>query len=142
MTDKPKNIETVYNMAKKKLLLYFLVVLLSIYALLDLILLSPCLHGEYSIESIKEWQDGLRALLHNININFGGMPNSFSSSASSSSSFTINHTGVPGVYESMSNSLCWNGIASLTLTLPSSDIRVRSCLGTLHSSENMLMSFY
>uniref|UniRef100_A0AAY5KTH5 CCR4-NOT transcription complex subunit 4 n=1 Tax=Esox lucius TaxID=8010 RepID=A0AAY5KTH5_ESOLU len=44
---------------------------------------------------IKEWQDGLRALLPNININFGGMPpNSSSSSCSSSSSSGIHHPGV------------------------------------------------
>ena len=35
-----------------------------------------------SVESLnmKEWQDGLRALLPNININFGGLPNSSSPS--------------------------------------------------------------
>ncbi|XP_024141909.1 CCR4-NOT transcription complex subunit 4 isoform X2 [Oryzias melastigma] len=36
--------------------------------------------------NVKEWQDGLRALLPNININFGGLPNSSSSSSSSTSS--------------------------------------------------------
>lgn len=48
-----------------------------------------------SIENIdvKEWQDGLRALLPNININFGGLPNSPSNSSSSSS---VNHRGAPG----------------------------------------------
>lgn len=73
----------------------------------------PTSENSSCVESInvKEWQDGLRALLPNININFGGMPNSLSSSASSSS--TINHTGLPGVSGSMSNRFCWDGTASL-----------------------------
>ncbi|XP_034152916.1 CCR4-NOT transcription complex subunit 4 isoform X1 [Esox lucius] len=69
---------------------------------------------------IKEWQDGLRALLPNININFGGMPpNSSSSSCSSSSSSGIHHPGVPlgssgsgpgsGGPGGVSHSLSWDG---------------------------------
>ncbi|KAI3366534.1 hypothetical protein L3Q82_000669 [Scortum barcoo] len=70
-----------------------------------------------SVENInmKEWQDGLRALLPNININFGGLPYSSSSSlssSSSSSSSSINHTGAPGVSGSVSHSLCWDSTAS------------------------------
>ncbi|XP_059181741.1 CCR4-NOT transcription complex subunit 4 [Centropristis striata] len=57
--------------------------------------------------NVKEWQDGLRALLPNININFGGLPNSSSSSSSSS----INHTGAPGLSGSVSHSLCWENKA-------------------------------
>ncbi|XP_038595066.1 CCR4-NOT transcription complex subunit 4 isoform X1 [Micropterus salmoides] len=60
--------------------------------------------------SVKEWQEGLRALLPNININFGGLPNSSSSSSSSSSS--VNHTGTLGVSGNVSHSLCWDGTAS------------------------------
>ncbi|XP_052436309.1 CCR4-NOT transcription complex subunit 4 [Carassius gibelio] len=58
-----------------------------------------------SVESlnVKEWQDGLRALLPNININFGGLP---SSSSSSSSSSSVNHTG------GISHSLSWDGTTS------------------------------
>uniref|UniRef100_A0A672K3C2 CCR4-NOT transcription complex subunit 4 n=1 Tax=Sinocyclocheilus grahami TaxID=75366 RepID=A0A672K3C2_SINGR len=62
-----------------------------------------------SVESlnVKEWQDGLRALLPNININFGGLPSSSSSSpSSSSSSSSVNHTG------GISHSLSWDGTAS------------------------------
>uniref|UniRef100_A0AAY4C0E5 CCR4-NOT transcription complex subunit 4 n=1 Tax=Denticeps clupeoides TaxID=299321 RepID=A0AAY4C0E5_9TELE len=57
-----------------------------------------------SIESlnVKEWQDGLRALLPNININFGGLPNSTSSSSSSSSSSNIR----------VSHSFSWDATAS------------------------------
>ncbi|KAA8580418.1 hypothetical protein FQN60_005953 [Etheostoma spectabile] len=55
--------------------------------------------------NVKEWQDGLRALLPNININFGGLPNSSSSSLSSSSN--VQHTGPPG----LPHSLCWDRTA-------------------------------
>uniref|UniRef100_A0A3Q3NDB9 CCR4-NOT transcription complex subunit 4 n=1 Tax=Mastacembelus armatus TaxID=205130 RepID=A0A3Q3NDB9_9TELE len=58
--------------------------------------------------NVKEWQDGLRALLPNININFGGLPNS-SSSSSSSSSNSVNHIGGPA---GISHSLSWDGTAS------------------------------
>jgi hypothetical protein len=45
-----------------------------------------------SVESLnmKEWQDGLRALLPNININFGGLPNSSSPSNANHSAPTSN----------------------------------------------------
>ncbi|XP_028661088.1 CCR4-NOT transcription complex subunit 4 isoform X3 [Erpetoichthys calabaricus] len=64
-----------------------------------------------SVESLnmKEWQDGLRALLPNININFGGLPNSSSSSSSSSSTSSVNHTGVPAASGGISHSLSWDG---------------------------------
>ncbi|XP_063053625.1 CCR4-NOT transcription complex subunit 4 [Engraulis encrasicolus] len=70
-----------------------------------------------SIESlnVKEWQDGLRALLPNININFGGLPNSTSSSSSSSSSSSVNHIGGPGGPSGpvgISHSLSWDATAS------------------------------
>ncbi|KAL2093595.1 hypothetical protein ACEWY4_010907 [Coilia grayii] len=70
-----------------------------------------------SIESlnVKEWQDGLRALLPNININFGGLPNSTSSSSSSSSSSSVNHIGGPGGHSGpvgVSHSLSWDATAS------------------------------
>ncbi|KAM9808244.1 CCR4-NOT transcription complex subunit 4 isoform 2-T2 [Neosynchiropus ocellatus] len=58
--------------------------------------------------NVKEWQDGLRALLPNININFGGLPNS-SSSSSSSSSNSVNHIGAPA---GLSHSLSWDSAAS------------------------------
>uniref|UniRef100_A0A1A8J7I1 CCR4-NOT transcription complex subunit 4 n=1 Tax=Nothobranchius kuhntae TaxID=321403 RepID=A0A1A8J7I1_NOTKU len=61
--------------------------------------------------NVKEWQDGLRALLPNININFGGLPNS-SSSSSSSSSNSVNHTGGSVGPTGMSHSLSWDGTAS------------------------------
>ncbi|KAF3859442.1 hypothetical protein F7725_021841 [Dissostichus mawsoni] len=75
-------------------------------------LLSPCVRAESSscAESInvKQWQDGLRALLPNININFGGQPNSSSSSSSSSSSLSsVNHTGPPGLFNSVPHSRSW-----------------------------------
>ncbi|XP_076010297.1 CCR4-NOT transcription complex subunit 4 [Genypterus blacodes] len=54
--------------------------------------------------NVKEWQDGLRALLPNININFRGQPNSSSSSSS------INHRGGPG--GSGSQHFGWDGPAS------------------------------
>ncbi|XP_035859113.1 CCR4-NOT transcription complex subunit 4 isoform X2 [Sander lucioperca] len=61
--------------------------------------------------NVKEWQDGLRALLPNININFGGLPNS-SSSSSSSSSNSVNHIGGPLGPAGLSHSLSWDGTAS------------------------------
>lgn len=66
-----------------------------------------------SVESlnVKEWQDGLRALLPNININFGGLPNSTSSSSSSSTS-SVNHIGVPIGSAGISHSLSWDSTAS------------------------------
>ncbi|KAG8005842.1 CCR4-NOT transcription complex subunit 4 [Nibea albiflora] len=74
----------------------------------------PISENSTCVESlnVKEWQDGLRALLPNININFGGLPNSLSSSSSSSSSSSVNHTGPPGVSGSVSHSLCWDNTAS------------------------------
>ncbi|XP_064785327.1 CCR4-NOT transcription complex subunit 4-like isoform X2 [Oncorhynchus masou masou] len=68
--------------------------------------------------NVKEWQAGLRALLPNININFGGLPNSSSSSSSSSSVNHIgrpNHLGGPGGLNGpggLSHSLSWDGTAS------------------------------
>uniref|UniRef100_A0A8D3DWW5 CCR4-NOT transcription complex subunit 4 n=1 Tax=Scophthalmus maximus TaxID=52904 RepID=A0A8D3DWW5_SCOMX len=61
--------------------------------------------------NVKEWQDGLRALLPNININFGGLPNS-SSSSSSSSSNSVNHIGGPVGPAGITHSLSWDGTAS------------------------------
>uniref|UniRef100_A0A665WJW9 CCR4-NOT transcription complex subunit 4 n=1 Tax=Echeneis naucrates TaxID=173247 RepID=A0A665WJW9_ECHNA len=61
--------------------------------------------------NVKEWQDGLRALLPNININFGGLPNS-SSSSSSSSSNSVNHIGGPAGPAGISHSLSWDGTTS------------------------------
>uniref|UniRef100_A0A3B5QC18 CCR4-NOT transcription complex subunit 4 n=1 Tax=Xiphophorus maculatus TaxID=8083 RepID=A0A3B5QC18_XIPMA len=61
--------------------------------------------------NVKEWQDGLRALLPNININFGGLPNS-SSSSSSSSSNSVNHIGGPTGPAGISHSLSWDSTAS------------------------------
>uniref|UniRef100_A0AAQ4RF63 CCR4-NOT transcription complex subunit 4 n=1 Tax=Gasterosteus aculeatus aculeatus TaxID=481459 RepID=A0AAQ4RF63_GASAC len=61
--------------------------------------------------NVKEWQDGLRALLPNININFGGLPNS-SSSSSSSSSNSVNHIGGPVGPAGISHSLSWDSSAS------------------------------
>ncbi|KAJ7987969.1 hypothetical protein DPEC_G00318770 [Dallia pectoralis] len=72
---------------------------------------------------IKEWQDGLRALLPNININFDGLPPNSSSSSSSSSPSSVHHTGLPmrssgpgsrsglssGGPGGVSHSLSWDG---------------------------------
>ncbi|XP_051545865.1 CCR4-NOT transcription complex subunit 4 isoform X3 [Myxocyprinus asiaticus] len=71
----------------------------------------PISENNGSMESInvKEWQDGLRALLPNININFGGLPNSTSSSSSTSS---VNHIGVPVGTARVSHSLSWESTAS------------------------------
>ncbi|KAM4748679.1 LOW QUALITY PROTEIN: CCR4-NOT transcription complex subunit 4 [Rhinophrynus dorsalis] len=59
-----------------------------------------------SIESInmKEWQDGLRALLPNININFGGLPNASSPSNATHSAPTSN--------TATTNSLNWDNPSS------------------------------
>ncbi|XP_031420875.1 CCR4-NOT transcription complex subunit 4 isoform X2 [Clupea harengus] len=75
----------------------------------------PISENNGSIESlnVKEWQDGLRALLPNININFGGLPSSTSSSSSSSSSSSVNHIGGPGgSLGGVSHSLSWDATAS------------------------------
>ncbi|KAL7862946.1 hypothetical protein SRHO_G00119300 [Serrasalmus rhombeus] len=74
----------------------------------------PISENSSSVESInvKEWQDGLRALLPNININFGGLPNSTSSSSSSSSTSSVNHIGAPTGSAGVSHSLSWDGTAS------------------------------
>nr|XP_033813766.1 CCR4-NOT transcription complex subunit 4 isoform X1 [Geotrypetes seraphini] len=58
-----------------------------------------------SIEGLnmKEWQDGLRALLPNININFGGLPNTASPST--------NHS-VPTSNTTTTNSLNWDSPSS------------------------------
>ncbi|KAK1804372.1 hypothetical protein P4O66_020396 [Electrophorus voltai] len=73
----------------------------------------PISESSSSAESInvKEWQDGLRALLPNININFGGLPSSTSSSSSSSTS-SVNHIGVSAGSAGVSHSLSWDGTAS------------------------------
>uniref|UniRef100_A0A8C3RWR6 CCR4-NOT transcription complex subunit 4 n=1 Tax=Chelydra serpentina TaxID=8475 RepID=A0A8C3RWR6_CHESE len=59
-----------------------------------------------SVESLnmKEWQDGLRALLPNININFGGLPNPSSPS-------NANHS-VPTSNTATSDSLNWDSPGS------------------------------
>ncbi|XP_076127880.1 CCR4-NOT transcription complex subunit 4 [Alosa pseudoharengus] len=70
-------------------------------------------NGSLESLNVKEWQDGLRALLPNININFGGLPNSTSSSSSSSSSSSVNHMGGPGGPPAgLSHSLSWDATAS------------------------------
>uniref|UniRef100_H3DEZ5 CCR4-NOT transcription complex subunit 4 n=1 Tax=Tetraodon nigroviridis TaxID=99883 RepID=H3DEZ5_TETNG len=56
--------------------------------------------------NVKEWQDGLRALLPNININFGGL------SSSSSSSNSVNHIGGPTGPGGISHSLSWDSTTS------------------------------
>ncbi|XP_018585260.1 CCR4-NOT transcription complex subunit 4-like isoform X2 [Scleropages formosus] len=72
----------------------------------------PITESSSSVESIdvKEWQDGLRALLPNINISFGGLPNSSSSSSSS----CINHTGTAPGSAGLSHGLNWDRTASWT----------------------------
>lgn len=59
-----------------------------------------------SVESLnmKEWQDGLRALLPNININFGGLPNASSPS-------NANHS-VPTSNTATTDSLNWDSPGS------------------------------
>lgn len=61
-----------------------------------------------SVESLnmKEWQDGLRALLPNININFGGLPNSSSPSNANHSAPTSN--------TATTDSLSWESPGSWT----------------------------
>lgn len=61
-----------------------------------------------SVESLnmKEWQDGLRALLPNININFGGLPNSSSPSNANHSAPTSN--------TATSDSVSWDSPGSWT----------------------------
>lgn len=61
-----------------------------------------------SVESLnmKEWQDGLRALLPNININFGGLPNSSSPSNANHSAPTSN--------PATTDSLSWDSPGSWT----------------------------
>lgn len=53
---------------------------------------------------MKEWQDGLRALLPNININFGGLPNASSPS-------NANHS-VPTSNTATTDSLNWDSPGS------------------------------
>lgn len=55
---------------------------------------------------MKEWQDGLRALLPNININFGGLPNSSSPSSANHSAPTSN--------TATADSLSWDSPGSWT----------------------------
>nr|XP_048691394.1 CCR4-NOT transcription complex subunit 4 isoform X8 [Caretta caretta] len=66
----------------------------------------PISDNSSSIESLnmKEWQDGLRALLPNININFGGLPNPSSPS-------NANHS-VPTSNTATSDSLNWDSPGS------------------------------
>lgn len=79
----------------------------------DFSVLSGDHNGSIESLNVKEWQDGLRALLPNININFGGLPSSTSSSSSSSSSSSVNHIGGPGGPSSgVSHSLSWDATAS------------------------------
>ena len=98
----------------------FVFVCLFVYLFVYLLVLLKLICGlsaenNGSIESlnVKEWQDGLRALLPNININFGGLPSSTSSSSSSSSSSSVNHIGGPGgSLGGVSHSLSWDATAS------------------------------
>jgi len=53
---------------------------------------------------MKEWQDGLRALLPNINISFGGLPNASSPS-------NANHS-VPTSNTATTDSLNWDSSGS------------------------------
>ncbi|XP_043401201.1 CCR4-NOT transcription complex subunit 4 isoform X8 [Chelonia mydas] len=66
----------------------------------------PISDNSSSVESLnmKEWQDGLRALLPNININFGGLPNPSSPS-------NANHS-VPTSNTATSDSLNWDSPGS------------------------------
>ncbi|KAM5303648.1 CCR4-NOT transcription complex subunit 4 isoform 1-T4 [Glossophaga mutica] len=68
----------------------------------------PITDNSSSVESLnmKEWQDGLRALLPNININFGGLPNSSSPS-------NANHSAPPS-NTATTDSLSWDGPGSWT----------------------------
>uniref|UniRef100_A0A8C1NFL0 CCR4-NOT transcription complex subunit 4 n=2 Tax=Cyprinus carpio TaxID=7962 RepID=A0A8C1NFL0_CYPCA len=94
----------------------------------------PISENNGSVENlnVKEWQDGLRALLPNININFGGLPNSTSSSSSSSTS-SVNHIGVPVGSTGVSHSLSWDSTASwmdpaIITGIPSSTGNSLDCL--------------
>ncbi|KAM6437685.1 CCR4-NOT transcription complex subunit 4 isoform 3-T5 [Liasis olivaceus] len=66
----------------------------------------PIADSNSSVESLnmKEWQDGLRALLPNININFGGLPNATSPS-------NANHS-VPTSNTATTDSLNWDSPGS------------------------------
>ncbi|XP_061495440.1 CCR4-NOT transcription complex subunit 4 isoform X1 [Rhineura floridana] len=66
----------------------------------------PIADNNSSVESLnmKEWQDGLRALLPNININFGGLPNATSPS-------NTNHS-VPTSNTAITDSLNWDSAGS------------------------------
>ncbi|XP_039210039.1 CCR4-NOT transcription complex subunit 4 isoform X1 [Crotalus tigris] len=66
----------------------------------------PIADNNSSVESLnmKEWQDGLRALLPNININFGGLPNATSPS-------NANHS-VPTSNTATTDSLNWDSPGS------------------------------
>ncbi|XP_054242545.1 CCR4-NOT transcription complex subunit 4 isoform X4 [Indicator indicator] len=66
----------------------------------------PISDNSSSVESLnmKEWQDGLRALLPNININFGGLPNASSPS-------NANHS-VPTSNTATTDSLNWDSPGS------------------------------
>ncbi|KAM6306795.1 CCR4-NOT transcription complex subunit 4 isoform 2-T2 [Podargus strigoides] len=66
----------------------------------------PISDNSSSVESLnmKEWQDGLRALLPNININFGGLPNASSPS-------NANHS-VPTSNTANTDSLNWDSPCS------------------------------
>ncbi|XP_063164696.1 CCR4-NOT transcription complex subunit 4 isoform X3 [Candoia aspera] len=66
----------------------------------------PIADNNSSVESLnmKEWQDGLRALLPNININFGGLPNATSPS-------NANHS-VPTSNSATTDSLNWDSPGS------------------------------
>ncbi|XP_006729243.1 CCR4-NOT transcription complex subunit 4 [Leptonychotes weddellii] len=68
----------------------------------------PIADNSSSVESLnmKEWQDGLRALLPNININFGGLPNSSSPSNANHSAPTSN--------PATTDSLSWDSPGSWT----------------------------
>ncbi|XP_005997139.1 CCR4-NOT transcription complex subunit 4 isoform X2 [Latimeria chalumnae] len=67
----------------------------------------PISDNSNSVESVnvKEWQDGLRALLPNVNISFGGLPNASSSSGS-------NHTAPTSNTANNTNSLNWDSTSS------------------------------
>uniref|UniRef100_A0A8C3BC17 CCR4-NOT transcription complex subunit 4 n=1 Tax=Cairina moschata TaxID=8855 RepID=A0A8C3BC17_CAIMO len=88
------------NMGKYALGEDFLFFYLSFFLLVNL----P--DNSSSVESLnmKEWQDGLRALLPNININFGGLPNASSPS-------NANHS-VPTSNTATTDSLNWDSPGS------------------------------
>lgn len=80
--------------------------LFSIFHFLFSFLLINLPDNNSSVESLnmKEWQDGLRALLPNININFGGLPNATSPS-------NANHS-VPTSNTATTDSLNWDSPGS------------------------------